>query len=102
MPGAFTGTASLTISQMEKMLTVFSPLYELSIFRPVAFRIRRTNETQHGLFSFLSGRICLSEKLVRISLYCALPAQLDNGRRPDMSFTVLEWAGQTSAGSRGH
>ena len=36
MPGAFTGTASLTISQMEKMLTVFSPLYELSIFRPVA------------------------------------------------------------------
>ena len=28
MPGAFNGTASSTISQMEKMLTVFSPLYE--------------------------------------------------------------------------
>ena len=28
MPGAFTGTASSTTSQMEKMLRVFSPLYE--------------------------------------------------------------------------
>ena len=28
MPGAFNGTASSTTSQMEKMLTVFSPLYE--------------------------------------------------------------------------
>src|SRR5258708_14414400 len=36
MPGAFTGTASSTTSQMEKMLRVFSPLYELSIFRLVA------------------------------------------------------------------
>ena len=36
MFGAFTCTASSTISQMEKMLTVFSPLYELSIFRLVA------------------------------------------------------------------
>src|SRR2546430_284379 len=28
MPGAFTGTASSTTSQMEKMLRVFLPLYE--------------------------------------------------------------------------
>jgi hypothetical protein len=31
MPGASTGTASSTISQMEKMLRVFSPLYEKQI-----------------------------------------------------------------------
>jgi hypothetical protein len=30
MPGAFTGTASSTNSQMEKMLRVFSPIYEVA------------------------------------------------------------------------
>jgi hypothetical protein len=49
MPGAFTGTASLTISQMEKMLTVFLPLYELSIFRPGSqFEFVERTRRQHG------------------------------------------------------
>jgi hypothetical protein len=30
MPGAFTGTASSTTSQMEKMRRVFSPVYEVA------------------------------------------------------------------------
>jgi hypothetical protein len=33
MPGAFTGTASSTTSQMEKMLRVFSLLYETQMTR---------------------------------------------------------------------
>jgi hypothetical protein len=38
MPGAFTGTASSTTSQMEKMLRASSPLYEKTIAYPPRLR----------------------------------------------------------------
>jgi hypothetical protein len=37
MPGVFTGTASSTTSQMEKMLRVFSPLYEKQMLTSLGY-----------------------------------------------------------------
>jgi hypothetical protein len=56
MPGAFTGTASSTTSQMEKILRAFSPLYEKQMI-PANFQMPPHSHPYSEVVTVISGTI---------------------------------------------